>query len=161
MFTTNDGRLLAVSRPSLGDVVWLDLETALKTGVAKVVAEQQMDGFRTDHMGVSPDGTRLLVSDSTQRQVIEFAMGGLGDPTTGKRLRTFESGETPHENNYSDDGKRIYHASIGRVYLPGDTTALSGKTLDDYLLNRWVCRAASSRGPTSCRRSRSGRSTTP
>ncbi len=51
MFTTNDGRLLAVSRPSLGDVVWLDLETALKTGVAKVVAEQQMDGFRTDTWG--------------------------------------------------------------------------------------------------------------
>jgi hypothetical protein len=50
-------------------------------------------------------------------------------------LRTFESGETPHENNYSDDGSTIYHASIGRVYLPGDATELSGKTLSDYLLN--------------------------
>jgi hypothetical protein len=80
MFTTNDGRLLAVSRPSLGDVVWLDLESALTTGTAKVVAEQSMDGYRTDHMGVSPDGSRLLVSDSTERQVIEFAMGGKGRP---------------------------------------------------------------------------------
>lgn len=135
MFTTNDGRLLAVSRPSLGDVVWIDLESALGEGPAKIVAEQSMDGFRTDHMGVSPDGTRLLVSDSTSRQVIEYAMGGQGREDTGKRLRTFESGETPHENNYSDDGSKIYHASIGRVYLPGDATELSGKTLSDYLLN--------------------------
>ncbi len=135
MFTTNDGRLLAVSRPSLGDVVWIDLESALTTGKATIVAEQSMDGYRTDHMGVSPDGTRLLVSDSTERQVIEYKMGGLGNPETGERVRTFESGETPHENNYSDDGSKIYHASIGRVYLPGDATALSGKTLSDYLLD--------------------------
>jgi hypothetical protein len=38
----------------------------------------------------------------------------------GQRLRTFESGDTPHENNYSENGKRIFHASIGRVYTPGD-----------------------------------------
>ncbi len=38
----------------------------------------------------------------------------------GDRLRSFPSGETPHENNYSPDGERIYHASIGKVYLPGD-----------------------------------------
>ncbi len=135
MFTTNDGRLLAVSRPSLGDVVWIDLESALGGGSTRIVAEQSMDGYRTDHMGVSPDGTRLLVSDSTERQVIEFAMGGHGRPETGTRLRTFASGETPHENNYSDDGSTIFHASIGRVYLPGDATELSGRTLSDYLLN--------------------------
>ena len=135
MFTTNDGQLLAVSRPSLGDVVWIDLESALTTGKATIVAEQSMDGYRTDHMGVSPDGTRLLVSDSTSRQVIEYKMGGKGRAETGERVRTFESGETPHENNYSDDGSKIYHASIGRVYLPGDATAISGKTLSDYLLD--------------------------
>ena len=38
----------------------------------------------------------------------------------GQRLRAFESGDTPHENNYSADGSRIFHASIGRVYTPGD-----------------------------------------
>ena len=37
----------------------------------------------------------------------------------GDRLRTFESGETPHENNYTEDGSRIFHASIGKVYTPG------------------------------------------
>jgi hypothetical protein len=40
--------------------------------------------------------------------------------TMGERLRAFGSGDTPHENNYSADGKRIFHASIGRVYTPGD-----------------------------------------
>ena len=38
----------------------------------------------------------------------------------GDRLRTFESGETPHESNYTKDGSRIFHASIGKVYTPGD-----------------------------------------
>jgi hypothetical protein len=76
-------------------------------------------------MGVSPDRRRLVVSDSTDRRVIEFSMVNetLPDGTKvrmGQRLRTFASGDTPHENNYSRDGRRIFHASIGRVYTPGD-----------------------------------------
>ena len=35
-------------------------------------------------------------------------------------MRTFESGETPHESNFTKDGSRIFHASIGKVYTPGD-----------------------------------------
>jgi len=125
MFTTKDGKYLAVSRPSFGDVVWVDIAKATAGRADSIVREQQMDGYRTDHMGLSPDGRRLLVSDSTSRQVIEYSMVNEllpdGRPVLmGDRLRTFESGETPHENNYSPDGKRIYHASIGRVYLPGD-----------------------------------------
>ena len=125
MFTTRDGRYLAVSRPSLADVVWIDIAKAAAGDPASIVREQQMDGHRTDHMGLSPDGNRLLVSDSTSRQVIEYAMARQTLPDgsvvqMGDRLRTFESGETPHENNYSDDGRRIFHASIGRVYTPGD-----------------------------------------
>ena len=64
-----------------------------------IVREQQMDGYRTDHMGLSPDGRRLLVSDSTERQVIEYSM--VDETVDGKkiamgdRLRSFESGETP------------------------------------------------------------------
>jgi len=125
MFTTRNGRYLAVSRPSLGDVVWIDIALAAAGDPASIVREQPVDGYRTDHMGLSPDGRRLLVSDSTSRQVIEYAMTRqqLPDGTVarmGDRLRTFESGETPHENNYSDDGRKIFHASIGRVYTPGD-----------------------------------------
>lgn len=129
MFTTNDGRYLAVSRPSFADVVWVDIAKAIAGDPDSIVREQQLDGQRTDHMGLSPNGKRLLVSDSTERQVIEYSMV---DQTLrsgrkiamGDRLRSFESGETPHENNYSADGDRVFHASIGRVYTPGDATTL-------------------------------------
>lgn len=136
MFTTRDGNLVAVSRPSFSDVVWIDLATG------KVVAERQMDGYRTDHMNVSPDGRRLLVSDSTDRTVHEYVMGGRGDPSTGKRLRTFASGDTPHESNYSKNGKRIFHASIGRVYTPIDYPELGpvpvGGVHDAVKADRWL-----------------------
>jgi DNA-binding beta-propeller fold protein YncE len=108
MFSTPDGRLVAVSRPSFADVVGIDLATN------NIVWRTPMDGYRADHMAESPDGTRLLVSDSTANVVHEL------DLRTGKRLRDFASGDTPHESNYSPDGSLIYHASIGRIYTPTD-----------------------------------------
>ena len=132
MYTTRNGKYLAVSRPSLRDVVWIDIAKAIAAGKsgdpASIVAEAEMDGYRTDHMGVSPDRRRLLVSDSTARQVIEYSMVG---KTMGKRLRTFEAGDTPHENNYSGDGERIFNASIGRVYTPGDYPGFGVVTQED------------------------------
>jgi YVTN family beta-propeller protein len=136
MFTTRDGRLLVVSRPSFADVVWIDMASG------KIVAEQQMDGYRTDHMAVSPNGRRLLVSDSTANTVHEYVMGGAGHARTGTRLRSFESGDTPHENNYTRNGKRIFHASIGRVYTPVDYPELGpvpvGGVHDAVKANRWL-----------------------
>jgi DNA-binding beta-propeller fold protein YncE len=108
MFSTHDGKLLAVSRPSFADVVGIDLATQ------KIVWRSPMDGYRSDHMAESPDGTRILVSDSTTTNVHEL------DIRTGARLRDFPSGDTPHESNYSPDGSLIYHASIGRIYTPTD-----------------------------------------
>jgi hypothetical protein len=145
MFTTRDGRYLAVSRPSFADVVWIDVAKAVAGRADSVVREQPMDGHRTDHMGVSPDGRRLLVSDSTERQVIEFSM--VNETVGGKKLamgdrtRTFESGETPHESNYTRDGSRIFHASIGKVYTPGDENGLGpvkiGPVHDALKGDRW------------------------
>ena len=133
MFTTNDGKYLAVSRPSFADVVWVDIAKAVAGDPNSIVHEEQMDGYRTDHMGLSPDGRRLVVSDSTSRQVIEYSMVDevVGGKTVkiGQRMRTFVSGETPHENTYSQDGSRIFHASIGRVYLPGDYPSLGSLDL--------------------------------
>jgi DNA-binding beta-propeller fold protein YncE len=145
MFTTRDGRFLAVSRPSFADVVWVDIAKATAGRSDSIVREQQMDGYRADHMGLSPDGRRLLVSDSTSRQVIEYSMvdevvGGR-QIRMGDRLRTFVSGETPHESNYSPDGTRIYHASIGKVYTPGDETSVGpvpiGPVHDALKGDRW------------------------
>jgi YVTN family beta-propeller protein len=108
MFTTPDGRLVAVSRPSFADVVGIDLASGA------IVWRFPMEGYRADHMGVSPGGERLLVSDSTANKVQEL------DIRTGRKLREFPSGDTPHENNYTADGERIFHASIGTVYTPTD-----------------------------------------
>jgi hypothetical protein len=146
MFTTADGRHLAVSRPSFADVVWVDVARAIAGDPDAIAVEQPVDGFRTDHWGVSPAGRGLLVSDSTERQVIEFSMVDevLPDGTevaVGDRLRTFATGDTPHENTYSADGARIFHASIGTVYTPGDEERVGplslGPVHDEVKGDRW------------------------
>jgi YVTN family beta-propeller protein len=108
MFTTNDGRLLIVSRPSLADVVGIDLATE------EIVWRFPVEGQRSDHMAISPDGTRVAVSASTANLV------HILDTETGQEVGRFPSGDSPHENNYSADGSLIYHASIGLVYTPAD-----------------------------------------
>src|SRR3712207_7524219 len=60
---------------------------------------RSVDGYRADHMAISPDGTRLLVSASTAGVVDVI------DTADGKIVNTFESGDQPHENNYSRDRK--------------------------------------------------------
>jgi WD40 repeat protein len=112
MFSSHDGRFVYVSRPSLADVVSIDLATK------KIVWRFPMEGQRSDHMAISPDGKRLLVSDSTAGKVQEL------DTATGTKVGEFDSGDTPHESNYTHDGKRIFHASIGTVYTPADNPAL-------------------------------------
>jgi DNA-binding beta-propeller fold protein YncE len=111
MYSTPDGRLLIVSRPSLADVVGINFNTG------KIAWRFPMDGYRSDHMGLSPNGKQVAVSDSTANVVHVL------DTRTGKELGEFPSGDSPHENTYSRDGKLIYHASIGRVYTPTDDPA--------------------------------------
>ena len=113
MFTTNDGRLLIVSRPSLADVVAIDLDSR------EIAWRFVVDGQRSDHMGLSPDGRHVAVSASTGNVVHVL------DTETGREVGRFPSGDSPHENNYSADGERIYHASIGLVYTPADQPILS------------------------------------
>jgi DNA-binding beta-propeller fold protein YncE len=108
MFTSHDGRFLYVSRPSLADVAAFDLSSG------KIVWRTRVDGYRADHMAISPDGTRLLVSASTAKVVDVI------DTADGKIVARIASGDSPHESNYSSDGQRIYHASIGMVYTPAD-----------------------------------------
>ena len=74
----------------------------------------RVDGQRADHMAMSPDGKRVAVSASTGNVV------HILDTFTGQEVGRFPSGDSPHENNYSADGQRIYHASIGLVYTPAD-----------------------------------------
>jgi DNA-binding beta-propeller fold protein YncE len=119
-FTSRDGRIVYVSRPSLADVVAI----GIKTG--RIVWRTPVEGYRSDHMAISPDGRRLLVSASTARKVHEL------DTRTGKIVGSFESGDQPHENNFSKNGKLIYHASIGSVYTPLDDPALDSTKGDRW-----------------------------
>jgi len=109
VFSSHDGRTIYVSRPSYADVVAIDLATK------KIVWRTPVEGYRSDHMAIHPDGTKLLVSASTGNVVHQI------DTVTGAITAQFDSGDSPHENNYSADASEIFHASIGRVYLPSDS----------------------------------------
>jgi hypothetical protein len=108
MFSSNDGRLLIVSRPSLRDVV------AINIASGKIVWRFVVDGQRSDHMAISPNGKQVAVSASTGNVV------HILDTETGREVGRFPSGDSPHENNYSADGSLLFHASIGLVYTPAD-----------------------------------------
>jgi DNA-binding beta-propeller fold protein YncE len=112
MYSTNDGRLLIVSRPSLRDVVGIDIASG------QIVWRFVVDGQRSDHMGLSPDGKHVAVSASTGNVV------HILDTQTGQEVGRFPSGDSPHENTYSADGSKIFHASIGLVYTPADQPQL-------------------------------------
>ncbi|MDX5297546.1 MAG: serine/threonine protein kinase, partial [Gammaproteobacteria bacterium] len=108
MYSTQDGRLLVVSRPSFADVVAID------TTSGNIAWRFPVEGIRSDHMALSPDGKQVAVSASTGKVV------HILDVLTGKELGRFPSGDSPHENVYSKDGSKIYHASIGHVFTPMD-----------------------------------------
>jgi DNA-binding beta-propeller fold protein YncE len=120
-FTSHDGRMLYVSRPSLADVVAIDL------GTRRIAWRVKVDGYRSDHMAISPDGRRLLVSASTARKVHVI------DTASGTIVGEFPSGDQPHENTFSADGRLIYHASIGTVYTPLDAPELDASKGDRWL----------------------------
>ncbi|WP_300406005.1 serine/threonine protein kinase [Nocardioides sp.] len=108
MYSSNNGRLVVISRPSFADVVAISLKTK------KIVWRFEVDGVRSDHMAVSPDGKRVVVSASTGNVVHVLRI------KDGKQVGKFRSGGSPHESVYIDGGKKILHASIGTVYSPLD-----------------------------------------
>jgi DNA-binding beta-propeller fold protein YncE len=107
-FVSRDGRVVYFSRPSFADVVAIDIRTGALRWRTRI------DGYRADHMALSPDGRRLLVSASTARAIDVIAT------RTGAIVGRIASGDSPHESNYSRDGSRIFHASIGTVYTDTD-----------------------------------------
>ena len=113
MYATPDGSAMVVSRPSFADVVSIDLATG------RINWRFPVAGHRSDHMAVSPDGTRVAVSASTANTVHVL------DIATGRQLGSFATGDKPHENVFSRDGRYIWNMSIGEV-----NTALDAPWLD-------------------------------
>jgi DNA-binding beta-propeller fold protein YncE len=108
MYSTPDGRSVVVSRPSFADVVSIDLATG------QINWRFPVSGYRSDHMAVSPDGTKVAVSASTANTVHVL------DIVTGKQLGSFATGDKPHENIFTSDGKYIWNMAIGDVNTQTD-----------------------------------------
>jgi hypothetical protein len=111
-FIGKGGRRIYVSRPSFADVVAINLKTE------KILWRAEVAGVRADHMALSPDGKHVIVSASTGN------VGQVIRTKTGEIVKEFESGDSPHETNYSEDGETLFHAAIGRVYTPTDQAQL-------------------------------------
>ncbi|GAQ53513.1 YncE family protein [Streptomyces acidiscabies] len=103
MYTTPDGSSVVVSRPSFADVVSINLATGA------INWRFPVSGYRSDHMAVSPDGTRVAVSASISNTVHVL------DINTGNQIGKFATGDKPHENIFTKDGKYIYNMAIGDV----------------------------------------------
>ena len=110
-----DGRVLYISRANLSDVVAFDLVSH------RIIWRFKVDGLHADHMAISPDGQRIVVSATTgqQAQVIDAA--------TGTQVGRFATGTYPHQNDYSPDGTRIYNSSIGITAMPKALEFLKGE----------------------------------
>lgn len=106
LYTSNNGKVLIASRPSFADVV------AIRLSDGSIKWRFPVAGYRSDHMAMSPDGKRVVVSASTGNVVHVI------DVRSGEEVAQVESGDSPHENIYFRKGSKILHAAIGRVYTP-------------------------------------------
>jgi DNA-binding beta-propeller fold protein YncE len=121
MYSTPDGSAMVASRPSFGDVVSIDLTTG------KVRWRFAVSGYRADHMAVSRDGTKVAVSASLSKTVHVL------DINTGKQLGSFATGDKPHENIFTADGKYIWNMSIGNVETNLDSPGMDWTKGDRHI----------------------------
>jgi len=103
MYSTPNGQSVVASRPSFADVVSINIATG------KINWRTPVEGFRADHMAVSPDGQRVAVSASSGNVVQVL------DINTGKELGRFATGDKPHENIFFNGGTKILNSAIGNV----------------------------------------------
>lgn len=103
-----DGRTLYVSRGHRGDVAALDIRSG------RLLWKVAIAGLRADHMTISDDGRRLYVSALTDNHVYAI------DTERHVIVGSFATGEWPHDNHLSHDGKLLYNGSIGNIVTPED-----------------------------------------
>jgi DNA-binding beta-propeller fold protein YncE len=124
VFVSPDGTVLYVSRSNLGDVAAFDLTKAGQPRLWR----NFVDGLKADHATISHDGSKLVVSATTAR------VADVIDAKTGKVIGTFPTGEFPHQNDYSADGKHIYNSSIGDVGYNSVSYANNAQAGDRWLV---------------------------
>jgi DNA-binding beta-propeller fold protein YncE len=112
-----DGRVLYVSRGHRGDVA------AFRIRSGEMLWKATVAGLRADHMTLSADGRRLYVSALTANLVHAI------DTEGGEIVGEFQTGEWPHDNHLTHDGKLLYNASIGNIVAPEEA-----RGPDSYLL---------------------------
>ena len=110
MYSTPDGKSVVASRPSFADVVSINIATG------QINWRTPVEGFRADHMAVSPDGQRLAVSASSGNVVHVL------DINTGKELGRFATGDKPHENIFFSRGSKVLNSAIGNVETSMDAS---------------------------------------
>ncbi|MEY2863858.1 MAG: hypothetical protein RLY58_1565 [Pseudomonadota bacterium] len=113
--TSLDGSVVYISRGMLRDVAAFSLQSK------KMLWRTELPTFNSDHMALSPDGRKLVVSATTAKKAYVI------NPQTGEITGNFETGDYPHENRFSADGRRIYNDSIGITSLSKSLESLKGK----------------------------------
>lgn len=101
-----DGRTLYVSRGHRGDVSAFELTTG------RQLWKVPIPGLRSDHMTISEDGSRLYVSALTDDRVHVI------DTARHVIVGSFATGQWPHDNHLSHDGRHLYNGSIGNIVAP-------------------------------------------
>lgn len=107
-----DGETLYVSRGHRGDVAAFDIATG------EMLWKLPVNGIRADHMTISEDGRRLYVSALTAGMVLII------DVERQTVEDSFFTGQWPHDNVLSSDGKRLYNGSIGNIVVPPEVRDL-------------------------------------
>ncbi len=113
-----DGRTLYVSRGYMGDVAAFDIATG------KPLWKHSLNSGRADHMTITHDGKWLFVSVLYDSQVEKI------DAATGEGKGRFVSGVYPHDNQISEDGKRVYNTSLGDLTQPPNKRDVIDKPTD-------------------------------
>jgi hypothetical protein len=108
------GRTLYVSRGYMGDVAAFDIASG------KLKWRTAVDPARSDHMTLTKDGRQLFVSAYTQNRARRL------DTATGQITGEVATGVSPHDNQVTKDGRRLFNSSIGNVGLPVDTRGGAG-----------------------------------
>ena len=103
------GRTLYVSRGHRGDVAAFDIRRG------ELLWKVAIPGLRSDHMTISPDGRLLYVSALTEDNVYVV------DTRSRAIVASFPSGQWPHDNHVSPDGRRLYNGSIGNIVAPEES----------------------------------------